>query len=39
MISRKSYMPLWTEKYIFLDLDDGSYTRNPINVGAPLKEV
>jgi len=21
----------------FLDLDDGSYTRNPINVGAPLK--
>jgi len=26
-------------KIYFLDLDDGSYTRNPINVGAPLKEV
>jgi len=24
-------------KIYFLDLDDGSYTRNPINVGAPLK--
>jgi len=36
MISRKSYMPLGRKIY-FLDLDDGSYTRNPINVGAPLK--